>query len=256
MNSSKLADLTSVSATVSLYNTTIHSSTYEEIINENLLSVIPYILIILSAATIFFNGLVLAAFVKNDRLRTAFNFYLISLAIADTGQAGLDMPFTILAQFYPVWPLSRAACSFNLYAKWMFAGVVRNAHTLISLNRVWALFWPIGYKNYHTKVTAGCFSAGSWVYVNVVLLPGLIPDALYYRPDDGSCAVNLGAQPGWGYAAQFVFNSTLFVIIVSFVFVSFHSRAIVVSFVCVDASKLQSFGRSNQTLEPFSERPL
>lgn len=191
------------------------TTNYESVHLQRLRAVLPYVLIMVSFLTTLSNSLVLATFLKYSNLRTPFNCYLISLTIADVGQAALDLPFTIFSHFDPVWSLGRIVCNFELYAKWVFSGVVRNTHALISLNRLWALFWPIYYKRYHTKTVAFWLCMGSWAYVHIFLLPGLVADDLYYRVDDGTCYVNTTAQRSWALPTQFVlYNSTLVVIMV------------------------------------------
>ena len=112
----------------------------------------PYILIILLIAMLLANAVVLTAFIKHRTLRTPFNIYLISLIMADIAQSLFDLPFMIGETFYATWPYGRIACNFSLYGKWIFSAAVRNTHSMISLNRLWALFMPISYKQYHTKV--------------------------------------------------------------------------------------------------------
>ncbi|OQV17910.1 hypothetical protein BV898_08039 [Hypsibius exemplaris] len=117
---------------------------------------VPYILILLCISILIANAVVLAAFIKNRHLRTPFNMYIISLVIADLTQTLLDLPFTVMSQFIPVWPLGHLACNFRLYGLWVFSAIVRNTHSLISLNRLWALFLPVSYRHYHTNTLAIC----------------------------------------------------------------------------------------------------
>ena len=124
---------------------------------------VPYILILLAIAVLFCNAVVLSAFIKHHNLRTPFNTYLINLILADIAQSLFDLPFMVVSLFYAPWPLGQIGCNFSLYAKYAFSAAVRNTHSLISLNRLWAICLPISYKNYHTKVKSRilffcCFS--------------------------------------------------------------------------------------------------
>ncbi|XP_055334062.1 alpha-1B adrenergic receptor-like [Paramacrobiotus metropolitanus] len=197
----------------SIQNTTESVNTQPAPSSTILTAILPYLLIILSLSITLCDGIVLVAFFVNRRLLTPFNFYLVSLLLSDIGQATLDLPFTIVSMLCPTYPLSRIACNFNLYAKWMFAGVVRNSHALISLNRFCALFWPLMYKQFHTPAVAIGLCVGTWGYVHLWLLPGLVPDAIGLRKNDGTCAVNTTAQPTWALTTQMcLYNSTLVVI--------------------------------------------
>ena len=58
---------------------------------------------------------------------------------------------------------------------------------------------------------------GTWVYVHVFLLPGLVNDDLFYRANDGTCQVNNTAQRGWALTTQIVvYNSAVIVTGVSY----------------------------------------
>ncbi|GAV01046.1 hypothetical protein RvY_11817 [Ramazzottius varieornatus] len=181
-------DLTLLMFNGSIKKSSGHLSVYR--IFDSFNAAVPHVMSILCVAISFSNALVLSAFVVNKHLRTPFNMYLINLLVSDLAQSLLDLPFTTMGGFLPIWPLGRKACSFSLYGKWVYSAVVRNTHSLISFNRIWALFFPIHYKQYHSKATAIWLCVATWVYVHLWLLPGLIPDDLYYRLDDGSCQVH------------------------------------------------------------------
>lgn len=185
-----------------------------------ILVALPWVLIFSSISITAANLVVLTAFFQNPKLRTPFNVYLVFLSLSNLGQAVLDLPLTVVSDFSPVWPLGRIACNFNLYAKWVLAALVRNTHALISINRIWALFLPITYKNYHTRSVAIGLCLGLVVYVHSFLLPGLIADDLYYRVDERLCLVNTTADYYWALPTQIIlYDSTLIIIVVSYPFI-------------------------------------
>lgn len=109
-------------------------------------------------------------------------------------QAIFDLPLTMVSEFMPSYPLGHIGCNFDLYGKCIFAAAVRSTHSLISLNQILALFMPITYKQYHTRAVATWLCVGTWVYVHIFLLPGLVMDDMYNQLDDGSSQVNVTAQ--------------------------------------------------------------
>ncbi|OQV22649.1 hypothetical protein BV898_03474 [Hypsibius exemplaris] len=169
---------------------------------RRLLAILPFIFIILCIATLLLNSLVLLAFIRNRNLRTPFNVYIISLVIADLLQACFDLPFTVYSELHP----------------WTFSAAVRNGHSLISVNRVWALLLPISYRHHHTHTVAVGLCLGSWVYVHIFLLPGLVMDDVVYRVDDaGGCMVNTTAQRDWALPTQVVvYNSSVLIVGMSY----------------------------------------
>lgn len=182
--------------------------------------ILPYLLSLISMLSFLTNAPVLLAFIGNRQLRTYFNIYLANLVVANLGQSLLDLPFTVVTQVSKIWTLGRLACSVNLYAKWVFVGVVRNTHALISVNRLWATFSPLTYRRHHTKKTAVLLIIGTWIYVHIFLLPGLIPDFLYNRLDDGTCAINTTANRHWAIPTQLVlYDGTVVIIFGTYPFI-------------------------------------
>ena len=67
-----------------------------------------------------------------------------------------------------------------------------NAHALITVNRLWAVLYPVHYRENHTRRVAIILCTVMWVYVTAFKLAVLIPDALYYRRPEATfqCALN------------------------------------------------------------------
>ncbi|XP_055357539.1 high-affinity lysophosphatidic acid receptor-like [Paramacrobiotus metropolitanus] len=127
---------------------------------------------------------------------SSFNVYIITLFTSNLLYAAVDGPVKILTMAATGWRLGRSFCTLSLYAIYVLAPMTLHTHLLISLNRAWALFWPIGYRNYHTAKTAGAICVIMVFYVHAWQLPGVILDALYYRlsPEKG-CWLNRAAIP-------------------------------------------------------------
>jgi 7 transmembrane receptor (rhodopsin family) len=144
------------------------------------------------------NGILLFLFKRDPFLRTPFNTYLINLLIANLSCLIVQYPLDILVTVHSFrWFLGHGACTVYLYACGTLEGAVLNAHQLIAINRIWAVVHPISYRLHHSMRTATLLCVGMWVYVNLVMAPGLIRDSLYYRRpvETHGCLMNRAAQP-------------------------------------------------------------
>ena len=95
---------------------------------------------------------------------------------------------------------------------------ISGGHILIAVNRTWAVLHPISYRSIHSKRVAVLLCAGMWCYIHVVLLPGIIRDALYFRMDmaSNSCYLDSAAQRSWAIAVQVViFNNPQLIMLTS-----------------------------------------
>ncbi|XP_055340774.1 uncharacterized protein LOC129589896 [Paramacrobiotus metropolitanus] len=73
-------------------------------------------------------------------------------------------------------------------------------HTLIAVNRIWAISHPVSYRMYHNKRTAGFLCLVALCYVHIMGLPGLVLDALYYHlpENEHGCLISTPQMPVWG----------------------------------------------------------
>ena len=101
----------------------------------------------------------------------------------------------------------------------MLEAGIRVCHTLITINRIWAVIWPHSYRQNHNTWTACLICVGGWVYVHVNLLPGYVLDILYYRLPlvVNTCYLNTDAQWQWLLAMQvLVYAMALFIMVGSY----------------------------------------
>ncbi|XP_055336551.1 5-hydroxytryptamine receptor 1A-like [Paramacrobiotus metropolitanus] len=151
-----------------------------------------------TVATLATNCGVLAVFLINKSLRTAFNVYIMALLSANIIFAAVDGPLKLLAYPYPDWRLGPAVCTLRIYSVYIIAAMAIHFHLLITLNRVWAMFWPVSYRNSHSTALAWCLCGGTVFYLHVVLLPGILLDAVYYRISvERGCWLDFSRQFAW-----------------------------------------------------------
>ncbi|XP_055353829.1 delta-type opioid receptor-like [Paramacrobiotus metropolitanus] len=148
------------------------------------------------------NSALAAIFLVKRDLRSAFASYLTALLLFNVLVSIHGFLYVIKSQ-YPVYMRSHRLCDFRLYVSWVVTGIPLNLHVLITINRIWAIAFPMSYRNHHSPRLAWMLVAAVTVYVHVVCLPGVVLDGIYYRmPVEKGCVINTLAQPRWNQTAM------------------------------------------------------
>lgn len=151
---------------------------------------------IICVLAVTLNGSVLCLFSRKKNLRTPFGIHLIFLLSYNFIFAIIQNPLDVVNNLYPYWTLSAQLCSLHIYQTAVVGALTVHSHLLITLNRVWTT--TIAAPDMPTRRSALISCISICAYVHIVLLPGCILDALYYRPTwQTFCYLNGAAQPGW-----------------------------------------------------------
>ena len=147
------------------------------------------------------NGFVLCIFLHKPVLITPFNIYLVVLLSANVFYSLTGGPLDIVNNLYDNWILSAEMCSIYLYLTIIFQGYLTMIHVTITLNRMWAIFYPIHYRHHHNKKVAVLISLAAMAFANAIMLPFLLIDEFHYRQSiaEVGCACNFNAQ-WWHWA--------------------------------------------------------
>lgn len=159
-----------------------------------------------SVLSLLFNGFVLLVFSTHHQLRTPFTVYVMGTLSYNCMFAIFNNPFDVMAAIFPSWIFGMITCTFYCYTGWVLSGIVINSHMLITINRIWAITFPISYKQNHRQKTALILTACLWIYVHLLCLPGVVLDAVYYRlpVESNGCYLNTDAQRTWSLVVLFV----------------------------------------------------
>ncbi|XP_055353869.1 uncharacterized protein LOC129599612 [Paramacrobiotus metropolitanus] len=107
-----------------------------------------------------------------------FSVYLLALFLSNL----VSRPMAILDELYFIYQATGySVCVLYIYNK-VSSVMPVIFHVLISLNRVWAVAFPISYRERHTKRLAVCICLGAVIYVHLVNLPLFLIDSLKYHP--------------------------------------------------------------------------
>ncbi|XP_055347687.1 fMet-Leu-Phe receptor-like [Paramacrobiotus metropolitanus] len=179
---------------------------------------------------IVLNGALLIILTTSYSLRiSTFHVYVVNVTLANFLHAILVDPFSIITDIHGgVWIFSYAVCSFYQFSLWILSAAMQNAHALITLNRLWAIIFPIHYRQTHRRTTAVLLCIGMWICILIILLPGMIPDATYYRllMDRDVCRVNSAGQVDWSITSHFLaYGLAEFIIVIAYPFIVYaHCR--------------------------------
>ena len=160
-------------------------------------SAVPAAELAITVITIIGNGLTLVTFVCNRRLLTPFNIYVVNLLITNLLNALLLNSLDIVNDLFPRWPLSFAHCTFFNYCVFALGAGMHFSHTLITLDRLWSVLLPVSYRCRRSPRTSIMLCCGMWLYINAIIIPGIIVEAAFYRIplDTNRCSFNSG-KPG------------------------------------------------------------
>lgn len=202
-------------------NVTISNFSGDLIANWGVSPIFTCIICVMAVVT---NGSALCMLVRKKNLRTSFGVHLIFLLSYNLIYSLIQNPLDMVNNLYPYWTLSAQWCTLYLYTTYVVAALEIHSHLLLTLNRVWAT--TTGSKML-TQKSAVLSCLCTFAYVHMVLLPGCIQDALYYRPTvEASCFLNSDAQQGWSITVQFlVFFLPEAVILGGYPFIWYKRRA-------------------------------
>lgn len=141
----------------------------------------PCFVILMSTFALPINAIVLWIFYREKRLITSFTVYIIALLVCNLTYVIIKQTVDIITDLYCIWPLGQVVCDIYKYYVYGFAGVILHLHALITANRIWAVNFPLSYRNYHTKHLAIVLCVAVTLYTHVICLPGILMDIMHHR---------------------------------------------------------------------------
>ena len=114
------------------------------------------------------NSLVCFAFLRNRRLRTVTNFYILSLAVVDVMVAVFVFPFGTVAYGLHTWPFSGIYCQFTGFLSLYWAQVSLCIMALTSINRYSCVVKPLMYRALFTNKKT--ISSIIWVWISSFIM--------------------------------------------------------------------------------------
>ncbi|OQV17887.1 hypothetical protein BV898_08018 [Hypsibius exemplaris] len=176
------------------------SHPYPEVKPWNYVSGISLVIFLAAVIT---NSVVLWLFIRHGHLRTPFTTYIMNLLVANLFNEIFQQPLTIISKLRTFSSLGTHFCTAFLYGSYIIHSLVYNSHFLITLNRIWAVTHPVSYHQYHTRKVALCTCLAFWMYIHLVMLPGFIQDAMFYRiPLSQGCYIVKQTQYAWFVTEQ------------------------------------------------------
>ncbi|KAM4611586.1 cholecystokinin receptor type A [Polymixia lowei] len=144
-------------------------------INQTVRIVLYSIIFLLS---VLGNSLIIAVLVRNRRMRTVTNLFLLSLAISDLMVSLVCMPFTLIPNLMRHFVFGAGMCKLVMY----FMGVSVSVSTFnlvaISLERYSAICNPLTSRTWQTKSHAAKVISATWVASFILMLPYPISSTL------------------------------------------------------------------------------
>lgn len=129
---------------------------------------------VINFVVLFGNSLVIIAVVRNRKLRTVTNIYIVSLACADMLLAIFVLPFSAALEVLHFWPFGKPFCTMWLAIDVLLCTASILNLCAISLDRFIAVTKPIRYPSIVSKKRGKILVLCVWVLSFVISFPPLI----------------------------------------------------------------------------------
>lgn len=123
------------------------------------------------ALSVLGNVLIIAVLLKNKRLRTVTNTFLLSLAVSDLMLCLFCMPFTLIPNLLKNFIFGSAVCKAVAYFMGISVSVSTFSLVAISLERYSAICKPLKSRVWQTRSHAFKVIAATWLISVTVMLP-------------------------------------------------------------------------------------
>ena len=145
--------------------------------NSALKQFTSYYTVVCGVVALFFNMLIVVAYIRTRTLRSSFMVYVIQLTLSEIILILIVLPGNFVRGYYGYWPLGEQLCCAFSYFSQILASGMRYGHVLITLNRFWAIYFPISYRAHHSRRFARLTVVSMWCFVHAVqLYPQLFLD--------------------------------------------------------------------------------
>ncbi|XP_062373223.1 cholecystokinin receptor type A [Sardina pilchardus] len=128
--------------------------------------------------SVFGNSLIIAVLVRNRRMRTVTNLFLLSLAASDLMLCLFCMPFTLIPNLMKDFVFGSAICKGAMYFMGISVSVSTFNLVAISLERYSAICNPLTSRAWQTKSHAAKVISATWVLSLLLMLPYPISSTL------------------------------------------------------------------------------
>ncbi|GAU89593.1 hypothetical protein RvY_02127 [Ramazzottius varieornatus] len=154
---------------------------------------------ILIFITVVANFFVILLFFVSSHLRTPFNYYLLNIAVNDFLTGAIDMPYYAFFTYYGYWPLSDIHCTIWMFFDFSVPFASLWGVVTVSLDRFWAVTWPLSYRHHNTVKKAFILIAAGWFINYSAMLPGYVYTRLHYANQSANrtCLWDVEGIPAW-----------------------------------------------------------
>ena len=121
------------------------------------------ILVLLNVATLVGNSLVCLAFYRNPSLRTATNYFVLSLALTDLSMAVLVMPSSAMLTTTGNGIGNELSCLISYFCAGDLAGISLLTVALLAVNRYFRVVRPALYPSIFSKKRSAAMAVCVWV---------------------------------------------------------------------------------------------
>ncbi|XP_035664516.1 D(4) dopamine receptor-like [Branchiostoma floridae] len=186
---------------------------------EDVRSVFPNYTALLSipliAGTVFGNCLVIMAVYRERNLRSITNYFIVSLAVTDALMAVLVMPLAVYFEVMQMWTMGFVMCDVFVTFDVMFCTASIFNLVAISIDRFYAVTWPVHYAKHKSKSRPIITVSIVWLLSFSISCPLLFgvnnPDVGIRQP--GTCGLENGDYVIYSSVCSFFIPCTVMLVL-------------------------------------------
>ncbi|XP_036452966.1 cholecystokinin receptor type A [Colossoma macropomum] len=142
------------------------------------------------------NSLIITVLVRNRRMRTVTNLFLLSLAVSDLMLCVFCMPFTLIPNLMENFVFGSGICKTATYFMGISVSVSTFNLVAISLERYSAICNPLTSRTWQTKSHAAKVITATWLFSFLLMLPYPISSNLVPYRRNNNTTGNM-CRPDW-----------------------------------------------------------
>ncbi|XP_043935192.1 melatonin receptor type 1C-like [Protopterus annectens] len=176
---------------VTYFNTTDFSNNF----SESLTILLTSVMIFIAVMDVIGNALVIASVLKNKKLRNAGNVFVINLAVGDLMVGLYTYPLVSVATLYNKWIVGDAQCKISSMIHTLSFYISVYSILGIAINRYCCICYSLSYDKFYSMKSTCCYVLLIWSFSIILLIPGIVFDALQYDERVHFCAIKFTANP-------------------------------------------------------------
>lgn len=86
-------------------------------------------------------------------------------------------------------------CTLIVFSTYLMPSAILHLHALVTVNRIWAVTFPVHHKNHHSRKIAIILYGSVLTYVHICIVPGCVMNGVYLARYPAPCSIQTQFTP-------------------------------------------------------------